>query len=259
MTWTKARHGWLKWYRGRMHAVSCKQLGCEASKEASVQKANEWWAHKQDELDAQGPQHPNHIVAQYSWARRNHTLYADYLTWQRNTSTTPNETPYREEVKSRKHLEWLEAEFQKKSPTFPLTKWQENPLWEDRLDPAKDLMWLERFNGFTRHQIATARQKPKAEKEKTVGKHIAHFLSTKRGQVALGEISAKRLESLTLALHHFRDWFGADRPLPDVQETTLLEYKTALAQEIQAGRTMAQPSRGREPAGPPCPYRALEV
>jgi hypothetical protein len=42
MTWVPARNGWMKWHRGKMYSVSCRQLGTEGTKEASYQKANEW-------------------------------------------------------------------------------------------------------------------------------------------------------------------------------------------------------------------------
>jgi hypothetical protein len=95
-----------------MHAVSC-----EPTKGESTKQANDGWVHEQAEPDAEGPQHPDHIVVQYSWASRNHALYADYLAWQRATSTKPNETPYSQEVKSRNRLEWIEAGLQKADVT----------------------------------------------------------------------------------------------------------------------------------------------
>ena len=50
MTWVPARKGWMKWFKGRNHPVSCRQLGTEPNKEASWQAANDWWQEKEAEL-----------------------------------------------------------------------------------------------------------------------------------------------------------------------------------------------------------------
>ena len=41
MTWVPGGRRWTKKYRGRMYAVSCKQLGCPDTKEGSAQAAND--------------------------------------------------------------------------------------------------------------------------------------------------------------------------------------------------------------------------
>jgi integrase len=38
-------------YRGRRYYVSCRELGCPPTKEASVQAANQWWVAKQSDID----------------------------------------------------------------------------------------------------------------------------------------------------------------------------------------------------------------
>jgi hypothetical protein len=53
MTWVQSRKGWMKKYRDRMFSVSCRQLGCEPTKEASWRAAREWWNKKQVEIDAE--------------------------------------------------------------------------------------------------------------------------------------------------------------------------------------------------------------
>ena len=52
MTWIASGRRWIKKYKGKMYAVSCRQLGCADSKEASAAAANEWWEAKQKEIDA---------------------------------------------------------------------------------------------------------------------------------------------------------------------------------------------------------------
>jgi integrase len=52
MTWIPGRRGWMKEYKGKKYAVSCRQLGAPETKEASRQQANAWWTAKKAELDA---------------------------------------------------------------------------------------------------------------------------------------------------------------------------------------------------------------
>jgi hypothetical protein len=53
MTWDAKGRRWFKKYRGKMYAVSPKQLKREKSKEASRAAANAWWEAKQAEIDNQ--------------------------------------------------------------------------------------------------------------------------------------------------------------------------------------------------------------
>ncbi len=55
MTWIPGRHGWMKEYRGKKYAVSCRQLGAAESKEGSYQQANAWWERKKAEVDGYAP------------------------------------------------------------------------------------------------------------------------------------------------------------------------------------------------------------
>ena len=53
MSWVPARRGWMKEYRGKKYAVSCRQLNAPETKEGSYQAANAWWASKKAEIDRQ--------------------------------------------------------------------------------------------------------------------------------------------------------------------------------------------------------------
>jgi integrase len=52
MTYVPAQKRWTKGYKGKTYSVSCKQLGCPPSKDASRLAANLWWEAKQQEIDA---------------------------------------------------------------------------------------------------------------------------------------------------------------------------------------------------------------
>src|SRR5262249_2662701 len=56
MTWDADTRRWLKKYKGRMYAVSCRQLEAPPTKEASGSAANAWWLRKQAEIDQKASQ-----------------------------------------------------------------------------------------------------------------------------------------------------------------------------------------------------------
>src|SRR6516164_7280312 len=57
MSWEPSRRRWWKMFRGKRFVVSCRQLGvAHETKEASYQRANEWWLAKKIEIDGA---HPN--------------------------------------------------------------------------------------------------------------------------------------------------------------------------------------------------------
>jgi integrase len=55
MTWQASTKRWFKKYRGTIYAVSCRQLKCPPTKEASASAANDWWEAKQKEIDTAPP------------------------------------------------------------------------------------------------------------------------------------------------------------------------------------------------------------
>jgi hypothetical protein len=55
MTWVCAGRRWIKKHRGKMYAVSCRQLGCPETKEASAAAANAWWEAKEEEIATAPP------------------------------------------------------------------------------------------------------------------------------------------------------------------------------------------------------------
>jgi integrase len=55
MTWVASQRRWIKKHKGRMYAVSCRQLGTEETKEASNAAANAWWEGKQKEIETTPP------------------------------------------------------------------------------------------------------------------------------------------------------------------------------------------------------------
>lgn len=51
MSWVASTRRWKKMFRGKMHVVSCRQLGVPETKEASWRAANEWWEQQEKLAD----------------------------------------------------------------------------------------------------------------------------------------------------------------------------------------------------------------
>jgi integrase len=55
MTWISDSRRWIKKHKGKMYAVSCRQLGRPETKEGSAAAANRWWEAKQKEIETAPP------------------------------------------------------------------------------------------------------------------------------------------------------------------------------------------------------------
>src|SRR5262245_46255682 len=55
MTWVANGRRWMKEYKGRKYAISCRQLGVPENKAESYLAANAWWEAKKREIDGQSP------------------------------------------------------------------------------------------------------------------------------------------------------------------------------------------------------------
>ena len=126
MTWVPSRKGWMKKYLGQMFSVSCRQLNYEATKEASIRAAKEWWEAKEQELNTKGREHPEPIRHEYETALFNHSRYVQWSELERQG--LGRQEPSEHETKSRLHLDWLRQQLATTTPKFPLNKWEEDPI-----------------------------------------------------------------------------------------------------------------------------------
>jgi integrase len=55
MTWEPRKTRWRKMYKGKTYTVSCDQLNCHGSKDASWRQANAWWEAKKKRIDNANP------------------------------------------------------------------------------------------------------------------------------------------------------------------------------------------------------------
>ena len=55
MTWQAPTKRWFKKHRGKIYAISCRQLNCPPTKEGSIDAANDWWEAKLKEIASTPP------------------------------------------------------------------------------------------------------------------------------------------------------------------------------------------------------------
>jgi integrase len=65
MYWQRGPKRWFKKYKQKTYAVSPRQLGCEPTKEASREAANEWWRRKQAEVDDAPPSPEDQAISAF--------------------------------------------------------------------------------------------------------------------------------------------------------------------------------------------------
>ena len=232
MTWNKEQKRWFKKYRGRMYSVSPRQLGTSRTRQESRTAANSWWEQKQAELDALPPEarHPRHIVDHYRVAAENHRIFAKWHRQHGNIDLAE---------KSEAHLEWLEQALKSDGPPFPLSKWQEDPLWEERFDDAIDLVWMDRFSQLRREET---RHQP-VPVEKTIRGHVDQYLKTLQVQRKQGKITLGTYETIYHRLQVFHNWIGPDVPLEDLNELTFQNFFLFVADEVVSNRMAAETAK----------------
>ena len=193
MTWVSGQKRWLKNYKGKMHAVSPRQLGVEPTKEASRLAANDWWTKKQTEIDAttNTRKHSADLLEHYNFALKNHRIYAK---WHRKYGSLEKAR------KSETVIEWLQEVLKRIDPPFPLSHWQEDPTHEETVgDPIMWHVWQERRQLIIREERA-GEQTPS---ENTIRAHIDQHLKTK---LALRKGTIGTHQTYKERLTVFRTW-----------------------------------------------------
>jgi integrase len=194
-------------------------LRCPPTKDLSRQAANDWWSQKQAEIDkdlGEGKRHPVHVVEAYRDAIENHRLYGK---WHRKYGNQD------EAERADKMADWLQAALASDNPSFPLTKFQEDPRYKhtrylmDEDLAAAELLWFDRFN--------TIRKEEKHEKptpaENTIRTHIDQFLELKRAQAqAKGKVAG--FSSYKQWIEVFKNWVDPQSSLEAVNEDLWERY-----------------------------------
>jgi integrase len=222
MTWRALAKRWVKKHRGKQYAISCRQLGCEPTKEASRDAANEWWEKKLIQIAMQQP--------------KQHSL--------------PDPT--------RNFRRFLREEVQIDIPTFEgdddpgvdrfnqaveryVANIDQQPFELDVQAPMDQPLKL-KFGD----RIIRMPSESDLGKIRTIDAAIKVCLDRKEAQVHGGQRSAGRWDAYRCHLQRFAEWIGGGNPLELIDGSTLEGYHSHLLKEI--GRRRQDSDDGLSPA-----------
>jgi hypothetical protein len=178
MTWIPSRRGWMKEYKGRKYAVSCRQLGAPETKEGSYQQANAWWANRKAEIDgytlAPAPPMPGTPEA----------IHRILEAW----AGGPVETPEEEMAVVQDLI-------------------QNYQCLNDKLSLQKAILGPERVAQLQAQAKAVV-DSPAVPPDRTVKSQVDRWVATQQAQVAAGNLTPDRADNNRIALSYFQDWCG---------------------------------------------------
>lgn len=216
MSWVGKQSRWMKMYRRRRYAVSCRQLNCEPTKEASWRLANDWWRRKQAEIDRAAPQHPfqpliEELKQKEAWARQHGLADEAEKLHTRLTEIEkidvadldPASLPAGEPVDhaaSRDNMA-LAATFGIVIPP-DLDPMVSDYFFGDRR------IWQERFS--TRNTVP---------QKQTIAFHFGQWFEGQRAKVGAREIGPDRADANRVMLTHFVSFLGESSSVECVNES----------------------------------------
>jgi integrase len=253
MTWVPARKGWMKWHKGKMYSVSCRQLGTEDTKEASYQKANEWWQAKERELLAEEvvPQSVLPPLEPASEAIKG-------ILARCNARDLRRLAEQGEEARRLLTILELDSMDGAQAGQLPDGSWT-LPL----ACPEAAAEKLENGNGVSlrvvdsvlnhgngelpeSHRVDVLNQmgkrinpKEPVDPDRTVGGQVEAWVRNKRNRHVAGKITAGRYDAYKRNICVFRDWMGAETDLAEITAFRLRDYYGWLCEQITAGRFAA--------------------
>jgi integrase len=179
MSWVAGSRRWLKEYKGKKYAISCRQLGTPPTKEGSYQQANEWWRAKQAEVDGYAllpalpkPGEPG-VVTRLLEA------------WHGG--------PFQSQEEAAAALADLMAYYADKPLPAEVRQAVLGPGEVKRLELQANAL----LDG------------PPAPTDGTLAAQVERWVTTHQAQVAAGNMTPDRADGNRIALYHFRDWLGS--------------------------------------------------
>jgi hypothetical protein len=82
----------------------------------------------------------------------------------------------------------------------------------------------------------TIQDRKAAHEDESLVAHIKTFLSRKETESITGDLSAGRLHTLDLHLNGFKDWYGADTSVKEIDGAVLQRYKDHLLKRVASGK-----------------------
>ena len=201
MTWSPGQRRWLKKYRGKMFAVSCRQLGCPPSKDASRAAANSWWGAKQAELDTI-PESPK----KSHWEKQRDERAA----WHRSRGEDDSADELEAKTEGQMRDDFVSG------LTDQIVMHQ---LGMDSENVTQSAVWADRIHNSKKPAISTDRQ---------IRSQIQSFLDHKEAQVIGKERSVGRWGSIKAHLDYLAKWLGEDQSIDVLNSAKVLDFYTYL-------------------------------
>jgi integrase len=237
MSWIPRQKRWMKMYRGKRYAVSCRQLRVPATKDDSWRAANDWWEAKQAELDAavrpvtdQGTLDVVSVLQREGGVdlldRIDKGLGATNMLILLEAFVKENlREPAQVEAAGRKFLEAYRA------GTLP----------QDLVEQTFTRELVNAFEG----SVQLLAEGPPVSPDLTVGGQVRRWVETQRALATAGEITPDRADNNRICLYHFRDFVGAGSAVEAVDEAKLHEFFLFCLRKVEVGRNAKQ--RGKKP------------
>lgn len=260
MTWVPGRKGWMKWHKGRMISVSCRQLGTDPTKEASWKAANEWWLAKEAELRAAIPA-PAPLDAPSQLVRavldrigqgRDDAGRPEGKLSSARASVTALQRLVEQGESARKVLEMLErasvdgavAGDETAPLPFPeaavirLREGQGLPpgaIDEVLAGPFPCEMSPERRERAV-ERLAVRVAPGQVPADRAAASQVEGWVKLQKSKHNAGKISAGRFDAYKRNIAVFRDWFGGGKDVGEITAHTLRGYYDWLGEQIGGGR-----------------------
>ena len=217
LTWWEARKCWRKriTINGKKTDFYFK-FGTSKSDMEGYKNALHAWNEKKEEISQQVPTNNQiHLEKAISFRER----LAEYHRLEDDTERSElfqSEAKTLRKLKSKKKLTHNDVASAVQKLTKP--EGNENRIWQDNIRSVKN---YEKWN-----QSAIG--------ENTVGENAENFIETKRADVPT-DLSPGRWDALSRAVREFRDFFGEDKNINDINAKTLVAYRAHLLNRAEQG------------------------
>jgi integrase len=257
----------MKWHRGRMFSVSCRQLGTGPTKEASWKAANEWWQAKEAGLRKATPSNPpldgpselvRSLLERIGQGRHDAGRPGGEPSWAR-ASVSALLRLVEQGDSARMVLEMLErasiegAEWGEGTGPMPFPEaavielCQGNGLSPGVIDgvltqPLPHQLTPEQRE-YAVGQLAVQISPGQVSPDRTTASQVEGWVKLQSSKHNAGKISAGRFDAYRRNIAVFRDWFGGGKDVGEITAQTLRDYYHWLGEQIRGGRFSPSYSR----------------
>jgi integrase len=229
MAWIPSRRGWMKEYKGKKYAISCRQLnelygpGIAETKDGSYQAANQWWDARKTEIDAAGRPAPRPLQPAEDIVTAMAGQQVDDLFAGLDLPPELQSQVFKAEIaKGLVHI--LVPAFVERL----LQTGQVPPKIIERLPPAR----LQQIQDG----IVGLRGEPTAPAEKTVEAHADAWLKTQQALVAAGQLAPDRATNVKMCLTHFKAFLGPQANIAGIDSVKVQGFYLHCLEKVAARR-----------------------